>query len=151
MGKVKRCEKQLQKCKEEEQRVKEQVRDRKRRLAERAKDRNWAKVNKRNKGVNNRTDFEVSQKEKEAAAKKAASTTKEKFNPFARRRVKPKILWKVGQAEEAETEEKPDEEEKKDNREAEVNSKIAELTAAPTLVQEQANDSISQSHQFTID
>ena len=148
---VKVCEKDLQKCKEEEQRVKEQVRDRKRRLAERSKDKNWAKVNKRNKNKNNRTDFEVSQKEKEAAAKKAASTAKEKFNPFARRRVKPKILWKVGQAEDPEKEETKDaEEEKKDSRgESDLNTKIAEV--APTLVQEQSNDAISQSHQFTID
>ena len=101
-SRVKACEKELQKRKADEQALKDQVRNRKRRLAQRSKDKNWAKVNQRNKNKNNRTDFEVSQKEKEAAAKKAASTTKEKFNPFARRKVKPKILWKVGQAEDGE-------------------------------------------------
>ena len=126
------------------------MRDRKRRLAQRSKDMNWAKVNKRNKNKNNRTDFEVSQKEKEAAAKKAASTAKEKFNPFARRKVKPKILWKVGQADDAEEETKATEEEKKDSREAD-DGKFGAAEAAPNLVQEQTSDAISQSHQFSID
>ena len=148
-SRVKACEKELQKRKADEQALKDQVRNRKRRLAQRSKDMNWAKVNQRNKNKNNRTDFEVSQKEKEAAAKKAASTTKEKFNPFARRKVKPKILWKVGQAEDGEIDEsKTAEEEKKDSREVEEN-RAAET--APSLVQEQANDGISQSHQFSID
>lgn len=149
-SRVKVCEKDVQDRKADEQAVKDQVRDRKRRLAQRSKDKNWAKVNKRNRNKNNRTDFEVSQKEKEAAAKKAESTAKEKFNPFARRKVKPKILWKVGQVEAVEAEEtKAAEEEKKDNREADDN-KFGAVEVAPNLVQEQANDTI-QSHQFSID
>ena len=149
-NRLKETEKELQKRKEEERALKDAVKDRKRRLAERSKDKNWAKVNRRNIVKNQRTDFEVSQKEKEAAAKKALSTTKEKFNPFARRKVKPKILWEVGQKKEPEAQEeaKNGEEEKKDSREAD-DGKTSEL--APNLVHEQTTDAISQSHQFTID
>ena len=145
---VKVTEKELQQAKDEVQAVKDAVKDRKRRLGQRSKDMNWAKVNQRNIVKNQRTDFEVSGKEKEAEAKKAASTTKEKFNPFARRKVKPKILWEVGQDKVEEEAKTGGEEEKKDSREAD-DGKEAEL--APTLVQEQTADRMSQSHQFTID
>jgi RNA polymerase-associated protein RTF1 len=146
---VKACEKELHARKEEEQNVKEAVRDRKRRLTQRSKDRNWANVNKRNVNTNQRTDFQVSQKEKEAAVKKAASTATEKFNPFARRRVKPKILYFVGQADEQETQQEAKEEEKKESRGEVDENKAADV--APNLVQEQVNETVSQSHQFTID
>jgi RNA polymerase-associated protein RTF1 len=152
---VKVKEKELQKRKEEEQALKDQVKDRKRRLAQRSKDKNWAKVNQRNIQKNQRTDFEVSQKEKEAkekADKKVAAGGVEKFDPFARRKVKPKILWKVGQSEdkEAQQDKKPVEEEKKDSR-GEPDVMAAETT--PNLVQEQQDkaDATSQSHLFTID
>ena len=114
------AKKALQARLDEQQAVKDAVQSRKRRLAQRSKDRNWAKVNQRNLTVNQRTDFEVSQKEKEATeakAKAAADGAKEKFNPFARRRVKPKMLWKVGQTDDQEGQDAAKgEEEKKDEQ-----------------------------------
>lgn len=150
---LKVAEEELKARKADEQAIKDAVEDRKRRLAQRSKDKNWAKVNQRNIVKNQRTDFEVSQKEKDAATKKALSTTKEKFNPFARRKVKPKILWKVGQNDDAEATNEEEtrigvEEEKKDGREVE-DGKAVEFT--PNLLQEPPTDAISQSHQFTID
>jgi len=152
-SRVKAAEEQLRKWKEEEDKVKEQTKERKHKLAGRSKDKNWAKVNKRNINTNQRTDFEVSQKEKEAAAKKAASSAVEKFNPFARRKVKPKILWKVGQADDAEAQDNKaaGEEEKKDSRGEGEDGYGGAVDTAPNLVHEQTSDAISQSHQFTID
>ena len=145
---LKVTEEEVQLARDEMQAVKDAVKDRKQRLAQRSKDVNWAKVNQRNIAKNQRTDFEVSGKEKEAEAKKAASSAKEKFNPFARRKVKPKILWEVGQDKAEEEDKMGGEEEKKDSREGD-DGKATEVT--PTLVQEQATDRLSQSHQFTID
>lgn len=153
----------LQARKDELKAVKDAVAMRKRRLAQRAKDRNWAKVNQRNLTKNQRTDFEVSQKEKEASeakAKAVADGAKEKFNPFARRRVKPKILWKVGQTEDQEgggqDAAAKGEEEKKDNREdmnaADKKNELQQSTTTPHLVhEEKASGGLNQNHQFTID
>ena len=148
-NRVKTAEEELKQRKDEDQAIKDQVKDRKRRLAQRSKDKNWAKVNQRNITVNQRADFEESQKQKEVQAKKTAAEAN-RFNPFARRKVKPKILWKVGQNDEQEgaKDSKNVEEEKKDNREA--NDKdLAEVT--PSLVHEDKADLVNQSHQFTID
>lgn len=150
-NRVETAEKDLQRRKAEEQAVGDQVKDRKRRLAERAKDKNWAKVNQRNINVNQRADFEESQKQKEVQANKTAAEAN-RFNPFARRKVKPKILWKVGQNDEqdgAENGGNGPEEEKKDSREAHETRNLSEIT--PSLVQEEKADVVSQSHQFTID
>jgi RNA polymerase-associated protein RTF1 len=70
--------------------------DRKKKLL-RPKDQNWTKVNQRALELNQKADREGYRAQKEVDARKAAGE-KEKFNPYARRKVKPKILWEVGQA-----------------------------------------------------
>mmetsp|Transcript_9247 Transcript_9247/g.16809 ORF Transcript_9247/g.16809 Transcript_9247/m.16809 type:complete len:150 (-) Transcript_9247:363-812(-) len=95
-------------------------------------------------------------KEKDTAVDRAASG-KPVFNPYARRKVKPKILWEVGQKEE-----KKDGEEKKDTEVATAGpnaapqtngEKNADADSTPPLVQEQHGKAaaLSQSHQFNID
>jgi RNA polymerase-associated protein RTF1 len=71
--------------------------DRKKKLSRRTKDQNWAKVNQRALELNQKADRQGYRAQKEVDARKAAGE-KEKFNPYARRKVKPKILWEVGQA-----------------------------------------------------
>lgn len=146
---VKTAERELKQREEEEQAIIDQVKDRKRKLASRAKDKNWAKVNQRNINVNQRADFDESQKQKDVQANKTAAEAN-RFNPFARRKVKPKILWKVGQTEEqgGHKDSKTVEEEKKDSREANEKD-LADIT--PSLVQEDKADALNQGYQFTID
>lgn len=87
----------LDEKKEDETRVLAVVDKRKKKLARRQ---NWAKVNERAAKMNQNADF---QSYKDQQAKKEAETASgsaPRFNPYARRKVKPKILWEVGQKEE---------------------------------------------------
>lgn len=81
----------------EEQETLSAVKNRTMKLAGREKDQNWAKVNRRALQINQKVDRESYKVQKEIDARKAAGE-KEKFNPYARRKVKPKILWEVGQS-----------------------------------------------------
>jgi hypothetical protein len=63
-------------------------------------DLNWAKVNQRNKELNEAADFEAFKEQKARAEAEAKSGGQPKFNPYARRKVKPKMLWEVGQKDE---------------------------------------------------
>jgi RNA polymerase-associated protein RTF1 len=140
---------------EEEQRIQEKVRSRKNRLISRSTDRKWAEVNERAVKMNQKADYGAF-KEKEAAADTGASG-QPVFNPYARRKVKPKILWEVGQKDEKQQ----DADEKKDDTAEltstkEANPPVSGMTnpdATPTLVQEQHGKAaaLSQSHQFNID
>merc|ERR1719215_2121825 len=65
----------------------------------------WERVNEQNRNENKNADFE-SYKERQAEA--AARANKEEFNPFARRKVKPKLLWEVGGKADGEVDEKPE-------------------------------------------
>lgn len=140
---------------EEEKRIQEKVRTRKNRLVSRSTDRKWAKVNERAMKMNQQADYGAS-KEKEAVADTGASG-QPVFNPYARRKVKPKILWEVGQKDE-----KKDADEKKDDiadptsTTKETNTQesgVINTDSTPTLVQEQHGKAaaLSQSHQFNID
>lgn len=143
------AEKNLEAKLKEERAVKERAKNRKQRLTGRSKDQNWAKVNKRALEINQKVDRgEMALKD----GAKDGAAGKQGFNPYARRKVKPKILWEVGQKDVTmEVEEKKNEEAKKSIAPAETVEK--EPDTAPTLVQEQQYKAaaLSQSHQFTID
>ena len=74
----------------------------------------------------------------------------QKFNPFARRKVKPKILWEVGQKDEESKENEG--EAPKDNSKSKENAE-KEQDITPSLVQEHQEKAaaLSQAHQFAID
>lgn len=146
---VEQAEKDLEERIQEEKTLNDIVKSRKQKLTGRQKDRNWAKVNKRALQINQRADREGYKVQQEAEARKAAGE-KEKFNPYARRRVKPKVLWEVGQARE---EDEGKDEEKKESHEDALRTMqpVVEVTT-PTLVHENEKAvALSENHQFTID
>ena len=57
----------------------------------------WNKVNGRAMEKNKMADYEAYKQQREQEKKEAAAQGAPKFNPYARRKVKPKILWEVGQ------------------------------------------------------
>lgn len=137
---------------EEQRVVMEAVDVRKKRLKQRSNDVNWAKVNQRSKNINQMLDFDAvkSQKAKEKAESQASSGTP-KFNPYARRKVKPKILWEVGQKDE-EKEESNDKAAGDERREQAPSAAAPEASggdATPNLVHEQQQH--EDGHQFMID
>ncbi len=98
---VKKAEKDLEiATKKVEERIEEQKRilkeeqDRINRMNKSSKIQNWVKVNQRAKLANRNADFE-SYKE-QLAKEQIQGSAEPKFDPYARRRVKPKNLWEVG-------------------------------------------------------
>lgn len=89
----------------EEKRLQREVEDRKRRLKARSRDRDWAKVNQRALEENQRADRQANSNKGSNAttAAEVGGINSNKggleFNPYARRKAKPKILWDVGQDE----------------------------------------------------
>jgi len=75
----------------EQQSIQKEDRDRANRLKKNSKVQNWAKVNQRAKMANQNADFQA-YIEQQAQAK----IGEPKFDPYARRRQKPKNLWEVG-------------------------------------------------------
>ena len=145
---VEELEQALQARLEEENQVLQKVMNRKQLLTERTKDRKWAKVNRRAVVLNQKAD-QGAQKEKEQPVD--GNDGRPKFNPYARRKVKPKILWEVGQQDEKEGEEKASEA-KKDVPPSTDVAPTSEVST-PALVQEQLEKAavLNQSHQFAID
>jgi hypothetical protein len=109
-----------------------------------------ARVNQRALVANQRADGEGYQAH-HAMDLKIAGKKGDEFNPYARRRVKPKVLWKVGKAL-RETEEEAKAEEKKEARE-EVPKEVHTVDLnTPNLVQEtEKAAALNESHQFAID
>lgn len=79
---------------EEQQRILKEEQDRINRMKKSSKIQNWVKVNQRAKLANRNADFE-SYKE-QLAKSQIHGSAEPKFDPYARRRVKPKNLWEVG-------------------------------------------------------
>ena len=135
---------ELEKRKAEQQRVEEIVGNRKRKLTKRKKDVNWAKVNQRNKTMNATADFEAFQEQQARleAEQKAGGTPK--FNPYARRKVKPKMLWEVGQKEE-----KKDDEPKEAEQQAQLDQENGKQHENAIKAAEEARKAalVTQSHQ----
>jgi RNA polymerase-associated protein RTF1 len=83
----------LQKCMEEEKKILAAEESRKNRMKQSTKIQNWVKVNERAKAANKNADVEAYKIELE----RMSHGGKEKeFDPFARRKVRPQILWDVG-------------------------------------------------------
>mmetsp|Transcript_8457 Transcript_8457/g.13046 ORF Transcript_8457/g.13046 Transcript_8457/m.13046 type:complete len:313 (-) Transcript_8457:73-1011(-) len=154
--KVDELDKELEKAKnelnerlEEQNTIQDLVSKRKRKLTNRRKDVNWAKVNQRARQMNETADFEAF---KEQQARKEAENNsggQAKFNPFARRKVKPKILWEVGQKEEKKDDE-PNE--NISNANANDNQNGQRKTAALKAAQEAKKVAlVAESHQITLD
>ena len=142
---MKTAERVLEEKLEEEKTLRDKVNSRRAKLAGRSKDRKWADVNRRNITLNQKTDLGSLKPEE-----KKETTGKPKFDPYARRKVKPKILWEVGQEEE-----KREEDPKDAGGAATAEDAAADkaLDVTPSLVQEQQEKAaaLSQSHQFAID
>ena len=79
---------------EEQKRILKEEQDRINRMNKSSKIQNWVKVNQRAKLANRNADFE-SYKE-QLAKEQIQGSAEPKFDPYARRRVKPKNLWEVG-------------------------------------------------------
>ena len=154
---VKLAEQGLGEAEEElEEKVKAQrilndmVNGRKSNLNRRSKDQNWAKVNQRALKMNKDADFEAYKAQK-AQEENEAKHGVAKFNPYARRKAKPKILWEVGQKEEKKDDE-PSESKENDNRdELQATIRADSAKAAQTLQEAQKAAQITQSHQFAFD
>ena len=152
---VELARKELNDLLKEEQVTFDAVKNRTMKLAGREKDQNWAKVNRKALQINQKVDRESYKVQKEIDARKAAGE-KEKFNPYARRKVKPKILWEVGQA-------KDDDDNKVDGTSnievtahVPTNNTPTEKATIPSLLNSEANRNsatllVSESHQFVID
>jgi RNA polymerase-associated protein RTF1 len=128
--------------------LQEHIKRRKSKLTMRSKDQNWAKVNERALQANQRAAREVKEKKDDVTA---SGTKKVEFNPFARRRVKPKVLWDVGQdAPTDKTKEVEDEHAKNDEKNKSRDESPAD---EPYLVHEPKDKStvIGDVHQFAID
>jgi hypothetical protein len=79
---------------EEQKRIQKEEEHRTSRLEKSSKVQNWVKVNQRAKLANKNADFE-SYKE-QLAREKIQGSSEPKFDPYARRSMKPKNLWEVG-------------------------------------------------------
>jgi len=146
---VEKAKKNLDEKLEEEQKVIQQVEDRKSRLKQRTKERDWAKVNQRAIQMNQRSDREAGKVDE----KQSGSTRKKEFDPYARRKVKPKILWEVGQDEDKVEDSKTEEKKEEALKDVHAANDAADNSSTPSLVQEHNEKSTarSESHQFAID
>jgi RNA polymerase-associated protein RTF1 len=149
----------LQKAKEDlEQREYEEkailaaVEARKRRFAKRSRDVDWTKVNQKALKLNQEADRKAGKIKENLASVPGGKV--EDFNPYARRRAKPKILWKVGQ----DAEDRADKNEKNEElRSPDTDPVASEGTRTiqagsdtPNLIQEDLQP-YTDSHQFIID
>ena len=145
---VEDCKKNLKEKEDELERTKELVVDRKRRMQKTSKIHNWAKVNKRAVQMNQKTDREANKEREQKEADQKGD-----FNPYARRKVKPKVLWEVGQEKEEGGEEKKDQTSAENEPARDTGTTEVGAVIAPPLVQEDEDQTaaLTESHQFTID
>jgi len=102
----------LLEAKAEQSRIMKEDEERSNKLKQNSKIQNWDKVNQRAKLANQSADF-AAYKEQQAR-EKAEGSSEPKFDPYARRKVKPKNLWEVKGAKSDEAAEATVEEEKKE-------------------------------------
>jgi RNA polymerase-associated protein RTF1 len=145
---VKVAEENLRVKIEREKMILKQVKSRQDRNKKRAK--NFVVVNERAHKMNRMADAGLNKSKSKADEKSPSGAVA--FNPYARRKVKPKNLWQVGQGDEKkETEESEATAPKTTTKEA--NGDATNINSTPPLVQEQQGKAaaLSQSHQFAID
>ena len=147
--KVKELEQEVAIAKEAQDKILEAEKIRQQRLGRSAKNLNWAKVNKKAKDMNKAADVEAYKSELAARREGTNAGTKDLY---ARRKVKPQILWEVGQKTEGKDAEK-------ENTEKEAAPK--EVTKAPVpeepkevkqkkLLTEQMNDLAMEDEALTV-
>lgn len=150
---VKHAKKFLEEKLEEEKLIVVAVGDRNKKLNRRSKDQNWAKVNERALKLNQQTDRQGYQALKEAETA-VFPAKKDEFNPYARRRVKPKVLWSVIKAGGIVEEDDAKGEEKKESKEEirKIDQPVTVSASVASLLQETLKAvALSESHQFAID
>ena len=103
----------LTEVKAEEERILKEDEERTNKLKANSKIQNWDRVNQRAKLANQNADF-AAYKEQQRAKAQAGGSAEPKFDPYARRKVKPKNLWEVKGAKTDEAAETTVEEEKKE-------------------------------------
>ena len=108
----------------DEQVVLDKMKDRKAKLSKRGVDQKWAKVNQRAIQTNQKVDRGDMKTTEDESTKSGGKAT---FNPYARRKVKPKILWEVGQK---------DDEQGDGGKDAETPGDEGRTDSTPNLVQE---------------
>jgi hypothetical protein len=91
---VENAEINLERKRSEVRKVIDAEENRKNRIRSKHQANSWSKVNKKAKMENERAYWEAYKPEMETQKKKQPQ---ESFNPYARRKVKPQILWEVGQ------------------------------------------------------
>ena len=90
----------LEEKKLEQERILTAEQIRKKRIKGAEKIQEWNRVNERAMEKNKMADYEAYKQQREQEKREAAAQGQggaPKFNPYARRKVKPKILWEVGQ------------------------------------------------------
>jgi len=102
----------LKEAKAEQNRIMKEDEERSNKLKQNSKIQNWDKVNQRAKLANQSADFAAYKEQR--AREKAEGSAEPKFDPYARRKVKPKNLWEVKGAKSDEAAEATVEEEKKE-------------------------------------
>ena len=143
------AEDNLRVCLEQEKVILKKVKARRER--NKNKSNNWVDVNERANKTNRLADVGLNKPKIKVEEKSPSGTVA--FNPYARRKVKPKNLWQVGQGDDkTETEENKDSETPPSANSGQTNGETS-LGSTPPLVQEQQGKAaaLSQSHQFTID
>merc|ERR1712013_371392 len=78
----------------EQKKIAKEDKDRINKLKKSSKVQNWAKVNQKARLANQNADFRAYRQEQER--EKTQGSAEPKFDPYARRRQKPKNLWEVG-------------------------------------------------------
>lgn len=144
---VKLAEENLQLRLEQERMILSKVESRRERNKNRSN--NWVDVNERANKINRLADVGLNKAKTNVEKSPSGKAT---FNPYARRKVKPKNLWQVGQGDEKkDTDENNEEPAAKDG--AGQSNGDSTVQSTPPLVQEQQGKAaaLSQSHQFAID
>lgn len=135
----------------EQNRILKDEEERINRLKGSSKVQNWVKVNQRARLANQNADF-LSYKE-QLAKEKAEASAEPKFDPFARRKVKPKNLWEVGgkQSNDKVADAGAMEEEKKDSHPSEDAAKDSIKDKQPESIEAQKLDTTGQSAPISFD
>ena len=145
---LRHAEKNLQAKLDRQKLILEKVKSRRERNKNRSN--NWVDVNKRANKMNRLADVGLNKAKSKSSDKSPSGEVA--FNPYARRKVKPKNLWQVGQGDEKKETDDNDGS-KIQTRPEEEPEGVADTQSTPPLVQEQNGKAaaLSQSHQFSID
>lgn len=93
-GELEKAEEKLAKALEAQKKIQKEEQDRLNKLKKSSKVQNWDKVNQRARLANRNADYQAYKEQQ--AKEKMQGSAEPKFDPYARRRQKPKNLWEVG-------------------------------------------------------